>query len=80
MARQTKKKDEFENSLARLKEIVERLEEGNLPLEEMIGLFEEGAKLKNFCRKKLEAARGRVRILTENEDGQTNEVPFEDYE
>jgi exodeoxyribonuclease VII small subunit len=79
MAREKKNKDEFEKSLNRLQKIVEQLEQGNLPLEKMIELFEEGAKLKTFCRKKLEAARGRVRILLDGEEGEPTESSFDEY-
>lgn len=53
----------FEDCLQRLEEIVDRLEKGDLALEESLALFEEGMKLSNSCRGQLEAAEGKVEIL-----------------
>lgn len=49
----------FENALKRLEEIVEKLEEGNLDLDQSLGLFEEGIKLSKICNKKLKDAKKR---------------------
>ena len=46
-----KKKLNFEGSMARLEEIVSLLERGDAPLEQAMGLFEEGAKLLRECTK-----------------------------
>ena len=40
----------FEQAMNRLEEIVERLDDGNLPLEESLALFKEGTKLAKLCR------------------------------
>ena len=53
----------FEDCLKRLEEIVDRLEKGDLALEESLALFEEGMKLSNSCRGELEQAEGKVEIL-----------------
>ena len=39
----------YEQAYKRLEEIVEKLENGSVPLEESMKLFEEGTKLANFC-------------------------------
>ena len=53
----------FENALGRLSEIVERLEGGELPLEESLVLFEEGVRLARTAEARLEAAEKRVEEL-----------------
>ena len=50
----------FEAALKELEQIVDRLEHGEAPLEESIGLYQRGAALKAHCEKRLEAARLRV--------------------
>ncbi len=62
----------FEESLKRLELLVERLESGDLPLEESLQLFEEGQKLAALCNQKLESAVLRVEQLTS--DGEIIEV------
>jgi exodeoxyribonuclease VII small subunit len=53
----------FEDCLKRLEEIVERLEKGDLSLEESLALFEEGMKLSNACRGELDQAEGKIEVL-----------------
>jgi exodeoxyribonuclease VII small subunit len=55
----------FEASVHRLSEIVERLEGGELPLEESLRLFEEGVRLARTAQARLEAAEKRVEELLE---------------
>lgn len=55
----------FEEALARLEEIAGRLEGGDLPLEEAIGLAEEGLRLSQFCEKQLTEAEGKIVQLVE---------------
>ena len=68
---------EFETALKRLEEIVKRLENGDLPLDSALELFEEGIKLSRLCHTKLEEAERRVEILLKNESGQARAAPFE---
>ena len=56
----------FEAALARLEQIVKSLEDGSAPLACSLELFEEGVKLVRSCNSKLDAARRRVTILSEN--------------
>ena len=60
------KKVNFEEAMHRLGEIVKRLEEGNVPLEESMKLYEEGMRLGNVCRGILKEAEQRIKILTED--------------
>ncbi len=68
---------EFEKSLGRLEEIVKKLENGNLSLEEAMKLFEEGVQLSRSCQKQLEEAEKRVEMLVKKADGSLARVPFE---
>ena len=73
----TKKKLDFEGSMARLEEIVSLLERGDAPLEQAMTLFEEGAKLLRECTSQLDQAELKVTLLTAGEDGQPVEEPFQ---
>jgi exodeoxyribonuclease VII small subunit len=53
----------FEQALAELEQIVERLERGQAPLDEALGLWERGEALYAFCQEKLDGAEGRVEEL-----------------
>ncbi|MEG9433442.1 exodeoxyribonuclease VII small subunit [Terriglobus sp. ADX1] len=53
----------FEEQLKSLESVVERLEKGDLPLEESLALFEQGVALSESCKKELDAAEGRVQVL-----------------
>jgi exodeoxyribonuclease VII small subunit len=71
------RRGEFEKSLARLEEVVKRLESADLSLDEAMNLFEEGVKLSRECQKNLEEAEGRVEILLKKADGKISAEPFE---
>jgi len=75
---------DFERKLTDLESVVERLEQGDLPLEESVRLFEEGMKLSQSCKQELDAAEGRVAVLIEQAGGkmksQALEVETEDDE
>ena len=55
----------FEEHLTQLESVVERLEKGDLTLEDSVRLFEEGVKLSDACKAELEEAEGRVMVLVE---------------
>jgi exodeoxyribonuclease VII small subunit len=59
----------FEQALARLEEVVKELEDGRLPLEKSLELFEEGIKYSRICEGRLAAAEQRITILTLDEKG-----------
>ncbi len=59
----------FEEQLTALETVVERLERGELSLDESVRLFEEGVKLSNACKKELETAEGKIQVLVENGSG-----------
>ena len=54
----------FEQSLARLEEVAQLLEQGDLPLEEGLALFEEGVQLSRQCQDRLDAAEKRITSLS----------------
>ncbi|MBG0791280.1 MAG: exodeoxyribonuclease VII small subunit [Desulfovibrionaceae bacterium] len=58
-------KDTFESRLERLKDVVEKLERGDLPLEEGVALYKEGLELVKACGRQLESARHEVKIVSE---------------
>jgi exodeoxyribonuclease VII small subunit len=67
----------FEDALQRLEEIVDRLETGELPLEDSLKVFEEGVALARRCSKYLEEAEKRIELLTKDEAGLLKTEPFE---
>ena len=70
------KKPDFEKSLARLEEVVSKLESPQLSLDDAMKLFEEGVGLSKECQKQLEEAEGRVEILLKRADGKMIAEPF----
>jgi exodeoxyribonuclease VII small subunit len=68
----------FEAAMRRLEAIVERLELGELELEEALKVFEEGVRLSRRCAEQLEAAERRVEILVG--EGRLETRPFEEPE
>jgi exodeoxyribonuclease VII small subunit len=67
----------FEDALARLEEIVRKLEAGTLPLEDSLKAFEEGIGLARRCARYLEEAEKRIEVLTRDESGALRSVPFD---
>ena len=63
------KKQTFETSLKELERIVRRLEEGDLPLEDSLKLFEDGVKLSRECQERLNQAERRIEVLLKDENG-----------
>lgn len=59
----------FEEAMARLEQIVQALEAGNLSLDDSLRAFEEGTTLLRFCVRRLEETERRIEILTQDEGG-----------
>ena len=70
-------KERFEDALNKLEKIVSKLEEGDIPLEESLKLFEEGIRLSRFCNQKLDEAEKKVEILLKGKDGILKPQPFD---
>lgn len=70
----------FERKLERLREIVERLERGELPLEEGVALYKEGLELAKGCGTHLEKARHEVKMVSEGlvEEFEALDKPLEE--
>ena len=79
MAKEVKKTEDikFEDALSNLESIVEKLESGELSLEESLTAFEEGIRLSRICSKRLNEAERKIEILTKGNDG---ELQVEDFD
>jgi len=66
----------FEEQLDELEKVVEKLERGDLTLEENVTLFERGVQLSNACKKDLASAESRIQVLLDPRD--TGPVRTED--
>ncbi len=67
----------FESAMDRLEAIVEQMESGKLPLEDLIVRYEEGMKLVKICQEKLASAEQRIEIITRNSAGKPVVEKFE---
>lgn len=67
----------FEEALKRLENIVAELEKENVDLETSLKLFEEGIMLSRTCARKLEEAEKKIELLTREEGGRLNRIPFD---
>ena len=68
---------DFEQSLGALQTLVERLESGNMSLEESLGAFEQGVTLPRECQQALTQAEQKVALLLD-QDGHLTSEPFAD--
>lgn len=73
----SKKTPNFEQSLEQLEMLVEKLESGDLSLEESLQTFEQGIKLTRSCQSALQDAEQKVSILLQQEDGKLVSEPFQ---
>jgi len=76
----TKEKETFESSLNKLEQIVRGLEDGDLPLEESLKLFEDGVRIARECRERLNQAERRIEILLADEEGNPSLGPLDSSE
>jgi len=60
----------FEQALQQLEQIVQKLEKGELPLEESLALYEDGIRLSRLCHGKLEEAEGKIAMLLKDARGE----------
>ena len=67
----------FEDRLTALEAVVERLERGDLSLDDSVRLFEEGVLLSNACKVELEKAEGRVQVLVKAPNGEMQAAELE---
>ncbi len=59
----------FETAIKQLEVIVNSLENGDIPLDEALALFEKGVKLTEVCTAKLAAAEKQIKLLVKDGDG-----------
>lgn len=67
----------FEEALEKLESIVSQMEDGDVPLAELLAQFEEGSKLLKQCESRLKEAELRIEQLKLNKDGSASTEPFE---
>jgi len=72
----TAKPKTFESSLEELERIVRELEQGELPLERSLELFEQGVTLSRECQERLNQAERRIEILMRDNQGRPVARPF----
>src|SRR5437870_5193613 len=67
----------FEGAMDRLEKIVEQMESGKLPLEDLIVRYEEGMNLVKICQERLANAEQKIEIIARNSAGKTVVKDFE---
>ena len=67
----------FETAMDRLEAIVEQMESGKLPLEDLIVRYEEGMNLVKVCQERLASAEQKIEIIARNSAGKPTVKPFE---
>src|SRR5690606_19714589 len=68
----------FEEALRALEDVVRKLESGDVPLEESIGLYERGERLRGHCQARLDAAQARIEKIVAGPDGKAaGTAPFD---
>ena len=70
----------FEEKITELEQIVAKLEDGTLSLDESVNLFEKGIKLSKECRKILDSAEKKISVLMEDSEGNMTPSEFPDLE
>ena len=75
MSRRQKKTADFETALAELEALVEKMEQGELSLDESLKQFERGVQLTRSCQQALQEAEQKVQVLIEK-GGQETLEPF----
>ena len=72
----SKKEKSFEEAMNELEEIVEKLEKGELGLDESIEIFQRGIELSRHCSKRLDETEKKISLLLESEKGEVKEEAF----
>ncbi len=78
MTRQKQATPDFEAALAELETIVQRLEQGELSLEESLRQFERGVVLTRSCQKALRQAEQKIKVLAKSGDGELVEQDLDE--
>ena len=80
MSEKNEQSQSFEQSMARLEQIVRAMERGDVPLEESLKLFEEGTSLVRQCGGLLDGAELQIKQVMKGPDGAPVEMEFGDHE
>ncbi|CRK84066.1 exodeoxyribonuclease VII small subunit [Neobacillus massiliamazoniensis] len=75
----TEKKLSFEDAMIKLEQIVDKLEEGDVPLEEAIAFYKEGMELSKLCHDKLKSVEEQLTQMI-TEDGRTESFSIDEEE
>ena len=71
-----KAKKTFEEALAELEAIVDRMEKGEMTLDESIEFYHKGMELSKFCSTRLDEVEKKITLLIDGEKGEIREEPF----
>ena len=71
-----KKRKSFEDAMVELEDIVEKLEKGELTLDESLEYFKKGVELSKYCNNRLEEVEREISILVEGQDGEIIEEKY----
>jgi len=71
-------KKSFEEAVSELEDIVEKLEKGDLTLDESIEFFQRGVELSKYCSKRLDEVEKKISILVMDENGLIKEENFQE--
>jgi len=72
----SQKNRSFEENMQRLEQIVRKMEQGDVPLEESLKLFQEGTDLVRKCSELLDNAQLQVKLMSNGPDGSPVEEDF----
>ena len=78
MANSKQEEKKFEEALAELERVVERLESGELSLEESLSAFEEGVALVKCCNQKLTEVEKKIELLVKDKEGKLQLKSFDE--
>jgi exodeoxyribonuclease VII small subunit len=78
MAGREQKDRKFEDALAELESVVEKLESGELSLDESLKIFEQGVRLVKFCNEKLGEVEKKIDLLVKDKEGKLQLKPFDE--
>jgi exodeoxyribonuclease VII small subunit len=71
-----KSSSSYEAAIEELEGIIEKMEKGEMTLDESVKFFQRGIELSKFCSKKLDEVERKITILLEKSDGETEEKDF----
>jgi len=80
MAKKDQEKKRFEEALEELEKVVERLESGELSLEDSLAAFEEGIRLVKYCNQKLAEVERKIELLVKDKEGRLQLAPLTEVE